>query len=104
MFRGKIDALGSPINVFLEIGIHLPSFLTADLGFFQHPRLYATVDTWSHCSLGESWPTSRYSIRNAWVGLMEAARRAGIQAAINATRTSMAGTSVNVTASCGLMP
>ena len=51
-----------------------------------------------------SWPTSRYSIRNAWVGLMEAARRAGIQAAINATRTSMAGISVNVTASCGWMP
>jgi hypothetical protein len=51
-----------------------------------------------------SWPTSRYSIRKAWVGLMEAARRAGIQAATSATRTSTAGTSVNVTASCGLMP
>ena len=45
-----------------------------------------------------------HSIRNASVGLMDAARRAGIQAATNATRKSAAGTSVNVTASCGLIP
>lgn len=54
--------------------------------------------------LVDRWPTSRYSIRKAWVGLMDAARRAGIQAATSATRTSKHGTSVNVTTSCGLMP
>ena len=40
MLRGKVDALGSPINVFLEIGIHLPSFATTSVGVFQHPLAF----------------------------------------------------------------
>ena len=45
-----------------------------------------------------------HSVRNAWVGLIEEARRAGIQAATSATRMSAIGTNVNVSASCGEMP
>ena len=45
-----------------------------------------------------------HSIRNAWVGLIDAARRAGIQAATSATRTITIGTRVNVTVSCGEIP
>src|SRR5215469_16262541 len=41
---------------------------------------------------GRRGPTSLYSIRNACDGSMDAARRAGIQAANSATRTSVAGT------------
>jgi hypothetical protein len=43
VFRTKIDALGSPINVFLEIGIHLPSFEVVENRVFQQPRLFTTV-------------------------------------------------------------
>jgi hypothetical protein len=52
----------------------------------------------------EGLSPTRYSIRSASFGLMEAARRAGIQAATRATRTSTAGTSANVMASCGWIP
>jgi hypothetical protein len=44
------------------------------------------------------------SMRKASIGLMEAARRAGIKHATSATAAKITGTVVKVTTSCGAMP
>src|SRR5690349_7706821 len=101
------EQIGFPFGICNRLNC-LSNFRIADyLGktlFSERYCLQVTVDIWGHGRSWDPWPISGYSIRNACVGLMDAARRAGIHAATSATRTSTAGTSVNVTASCGLMP